>query len=594
MRRIAHTLLAATAASLMLNGFVASPVAADGTAPDVFLNSAIGDLALDLFAEDADGEVVELSCAKGVLLPGSVPGLPAASISIGLGGYFDIGVFTCTAVDDDGNSTTVEVGPFVSPLPLPPIIGVYFPEPRWFTGAPVVGDLVVLNPSPYGQNAEVESLSCTGAELGPLDNALPSGSVNAPLTVTMEGTTEVSCTATNTNGRQGTGTATVRIDAGSAGDMDPADRIADALQPAGTDAFAFVDTSTDPDTVGRLVSSNGLTGRVTDAPDQDDGVLVTVDPRTGPGSGPAEFEVCGSTVSVDEGSAVVLTCGSIIVTTVSGSAQVVLDNHDIVTVLAGSSAEVEDTTAGVTLTHVTGEGVSIGRSNSQGIPVPPGGGPFRVFADITPLEVFADTTPPTVTIEGRSATGGLPLPTYTLGAEPPLTCTAVDTESGLAGPCEATLEGGNANGVGTFTYKATASDRAGNQRTEQYSYRIIYRVDGFLPPINDPNLFPNAPRSVFKAGWIVPVVFQIKRADGSTVTPVETPKWISPIKGVSLAGVPNEPEPVATATTGDTFKRLGGIWYYNWRTKGFAGKSTYRIGVALDDGTVRSVVIGLR
>ena len=154
-----------------------------------------------------------------------------------------------------------------------------------------------------------------------------------------------------------------------------ADGIADALQPDGTPEFSFRDTSTTPATYGRLVDSNGLTGRITDATDPAKGVLVTVDPRVdGTGSGPAKLEACGSTVLVEPGSQVVLTCASIILSPITGSATVVLDNGDAVTVPAGSSAEVEDTTDGVTLTNVTGGGVTVSISG-QTITVPDGAGP---------------------------------------------------------------------------------------------------------------------------------------------------------------------------------------------------------------------------
>ncbi len=595
MRRPSRTFVFAAAASVILTGLIASPVAADGTAPTLLLGMAPvpgsdqGQV-VELSAADEDGLVVQLSCDNGVLSPASVTGLPAATTgTFGLLVPFDLAV-TCTAADDDGNVAEAVLGPFSRPAPPAPVIVVGLPEPdptRWFIPGPVVGELYVFNPSPNGP-ASVSALSCTGAELGDLEPGLPSASVSASLTVTSEGITEVSCTATNTNGRQATGIATVRIDAPTAGDQDPADGIADALQPTEIDAFAFRDASTATETLGRLVNANGLSGRVTDAADPGTGVLVTVDPAGPgrPGPGPVELEACGSTVLVPAGSAIEFTCASIIVTPLSGSVQVVLDTGDLVTVRAGSSVEIDDTDQGVTLTGLSGEdgGVSVTTSGGETIPVPVTAGAFN----------YPDTSPPTVSVQGATAPDELPLPTYTLGAEPTLTCSATDTGSGLDGGCEGSLAGGRPNGVGTFTYTATARDRAGNQATASYRYRVVYRMDGFLPPINDPRVLPNRPQSVFKAGWIVPVIFQIKRADGSTVAPAEPPKWISPIKGGPLTGAPNEPEPDATATTGDTFKRLGGLWYYNWRTKGLVGGSSYRIGVALDDGTVRTVVVGLR
>ena len=103
--------------------------------------------------------------------------------------------------------------------------------------------------------------------------------------------------------------------------------------------------------------------------------------------------------------------------------------------------------------------------------------------------IFTDSTPPTITIhvEGDEEPVTPPLlPTFLLGAEPTLSCSATDELSGLDGPCSTELVGGNANGVGTFTYTATARDKAGNAATATFQYRVIYRVDGFAQPINDP------------------------------------------------------------------------------------------------------------
>ena len=70
-----------------------------------------------------------------------------------------------------------------------------------------------------------------------------------------------------------------------------------------------------------------------------------------------------------------------------------------------------------------------------------------------------DRTGPAITIDGI-VNGG----TYELGNAPAASCTASDVLSGAL-PCSGQLVGGTASGVGTFTYTATASDRAGNTTT---------------------------------------------------------------------------------------------------------------------------------
>ncbi len=183
---------------------------------------------------------------------------------------------------------------------------------------------------------------------------------------------------------------------------------------------------------------------------------------------------------------------------------------------------------------------------------------------------------------------------YVLGATPTATCSATDDQSGTIGPCSGVTKGGNTAGVGDFTYRATATDRAGNTTTTSVAYRVIYRFDGFGSPINDPTLTAGAARSVFKAGSTIPVRIQLKNAAGTIVTPETAPLWGTPQKGSATSAAPNESVWSQPETSGITFDRAGDTWHFNWSTKEAEAGYTYRISVRLDDGTVRSVVIAIR
>jgi hypothetical protein len=61
---------------------------------------------------------------------------------------------------------------------------------------------------------------------------------------------------------------------------------------------------------------------------------------------------------------------------------------------------------------------------------------------------------------------------YTLGAAPAPTCAATDATSCLAGACTGSLSGGTPKGAGSFTYFATATDRAGNLGTAIATYQV--------------------------------------------------------------------------------------------------------------------------
>ena len=96
----------------------------------------------------------------------------------------------------------------------PPIVKVTFPahdgQSGWFVRSPVTGTVTADDPS------KVASIVCDGASVGTVAGVGTTGA-SAPLTVTGDGTHEVSCTATDAFGNTGAGpgsvpTATVAID----------------------------------------------------------------------------------------------------------------------------------------------------------------------------------------------------------------------------------------------------------------------------------------------------------------------------------------------------------------------------------------------
>jgi hypothetical protein len=162
--------------------------------------------------------------------------------------------------------------------------------------------------------------------------------------------------------------------------------------------------------------------------------------------------------------------------------------------------------------------------------------------------------------------------------------------------CVLAVDGGRANGVGTFTFTATATDRAGNTSSRTGSFRVIYRWDGFRQPISDTAHQATLNLSVFKGGSTVPAKFQLKRADGTAVQASAPPQWVVPIAGSPIVGLPGELLFTEPETTGTTYRwDSGGQQYtYTWSTKGIATGLGYRVGVTLDDGETHWVTIGLR
>lgn len=205
-----------------------------------------------------------------------------------------------------------------------------------------------------------------------------------------------------------------------------------------------------------------------------------------------------------------------------------------------------------------------------------------------------DSTKPTISTVSV-ANGAI----YVLGApETPsgsATCTATDAGSGVAS-CTVTVAGGRPNGVGTFTFTATATDKAGNTTTRSGSYRVIYRWDGFLQPINDTAHQLDQNVSTFKGGSTVPAKLQLKKADGTVVAADTAPQWLTPAKGSATTATVDESVYSDPATSGGTYRwdSTARQYIYNWSTKGFASGFFYRVGVTLDDGQTYFVSIGLR
>jgi hypothetical protein len=210
-------------------------------------------------------------------------------------------------------------------------------------------------------------------------------------------------------------------------------------------------------------------------------------------------------------------------------------------------------------------------------------------ASATVSGIKIDQEKPTLTTADVNVQGG----TFPLGTTPKATCTAKDGVSGLDS-CTVVVTGGNANGVGTFTYTATATDNAGNTTVLSGTYRVVYRWDGFLQPINDTAHQVGVGTSVFKAGSTVPAKFQLKRADGTPVQAVTAPVWLTPVRGGSTSAPVDESLYGAVSDSGSVYRYDASAqqYIYNWKS----GSSGYywRIGVQLDDGQTYWVNLGLR
>ena len=197
------------------------------------------------------------------------------------------------------------------------------------------------------------------------------------------------------------------------------------------------------------------------------------------------------------------------------------------------------------------------------------------------FSIKIDKTAPTLTINGvtEGSTSVLGAP----AAKP--TCTASDLGSGLAGACTGVLSGGTVNGVGNFTYTATATDLAGNKTTKTVHFNVVYRFDGFNSPGNN---------SQQSSGRPITVTFSPKNANGQGVQTATAPVWLTPVQGSALS-VKTPTFPASTGAGGTfTFDPKKNAYSFTWNTTTAMAGSWWQIGVRLDDGTTHTIVVGLK
>jgi hypothetical protein len=179
---------------------------------------------------------------------------------------------------------------------------------------------------------------------------------------------------------------------------------------------------------------------------------------------------------------------------------------------------------------------------------------------------------------------------YQLGQVPAATCTATDATSG--GVTCAVSVTGPSSGVGLFRFTATATDAAGNTSTAEGSYRVVYRCDGFSPPIWDLRYFGFG---VFRAGSTVPVRIQLKNGAGDVVQG-GAPHFVGPVRAWLITAPVTAQTGDESGTADDVLRWDAGSrqWVYQWSTRGLRAGYLYRIGVTLDDGRTYYAYVGLR
>ena len=217
--------------------------------------------------------------------------------------------------------------------------------------------------------------------------------------------------------------------------------------------------------------------------------------------------------------------------------------------------------------------------------------------------VYLDKTLPTLNIVG--AASGATFGVCTLPTRPTYNPADNVSGSGLDGTQGDTwVTPTTTSGVGTYTYTAHATDKAGNGVTETRTYTTTYgnatvAAVPFLQPIN------NDGSSRFKMGSTVPVKFQAT-CNGVAVPTVVAKMFVKQGDSQPDPGV-DEAVSTSAATTGNLFRWTGSPdnqYIFNLSTKlGYGNpdgtnitsftQGTWTLKIGLDDGTFRSVNVQL-
>ena len=115
---------------------------------------------------------------------------------------------------------------------------------------------------------------------------------------------------------------------------------------------------------------------------------------------------------------------------------------------------------------------------------------------------------------------------------------------------------------------------------------VGYRFGGFLPPLTADS------RTTFHLGSVIPVKFDLYNANGAAISTAVAHLSVQQLFNGDPVGSPIDATPTSGADSGNLFRYNGGHYMYNLSTKPFSA-GIWRIQATLDDGSVRTIEIGL-
>jgi hypothetical protein len=151
--------------------------------------------------------------------------------------------------------------------------------------------------------------------------------------------------------------------------------------------------------------------------------------------------------------------------------------------------------------------------------------------------------------------------------------------------------------VGTYQVIYRVTDAAGNAATATRTVKVVYKFDGFLPPIGGADATGGSfdkPVRTFKLGSTIPVKFKISCGGAAVKDGAHTLQVIK-YNSETTAAEPIDATPTDAATTGNQFKLTGDEWHFNLDTKATGMTTgTWQLKATLGDGSTHLVWIALK
>jgi hypothetical protein len=192
-------------------------------------------------------------------------------------------------------------------------------------------------------------------------------------------------------------------------------------------------------------------------------------------------------------------------------------------------------------------------------------------------EINIDKTPPQITINSPTEKGE-----YLLNQNLLIEWSATDELSGIATASSSDPSGRalKTQTVGKKIFKVFAKDKAGNEGTKILDYAVKYDFVGFLPSIKN--------QEGYRPGSIIPIKFQLKDANGNSVT-----KATARLEIISQSGREREATSVDQKDNSFRYDPSEDNYFFNLDTK-ILTYGVWQLRVRLDDDSLQFTNLTLK